>query len=275
MTVKIAVVQPKCTFKHDILERLDRAEEYINEAVNQGASIVCFPEHYPGPVQSARDGGYPYQDRLCEIARREKIYLIAGAMERVNNTDKINLIEVIINPSGTVMGKYVRTTPKGPYIYDAWGVNYQEGEGPLEVFDTEFGKIGVLICSEMFPPELSRILALKGAEIIFYPVGGGLYDLKRSFQTIVKARAVENLLYTATCSNIFGVESGVGLIAGPEEVIAVSQKPGVLVAELDLARIRWLRETEEVFGFPKQYKTLPGVLEWRRPDLYKKNYTEW
>jgi len=275
MKLKIATIQPKCNFKNDTPERLDQAEVYVNEAAAKGASIVCFPEHYPGPVQSAKDGGYPYRDRLCEIAKDNNVYLIAGAMERVGDTDKINLVELVISSSGTVIGKYIRTTPSGPYIYDAWDVNYHEGEGPLEVFDTEFGKIGVLVCSEMFPPELSRILALKGAEIIFYPVGGGLYDLKRSFQTIVKARAVENLLYAATCSNIFGVESGVGLIAGPEEVIAVSPKPGVLVAEIDLERIRWLRETDEVFGFPKQYKTLPGVLKWRRPDLYRKNYPNW
>lgn len=275
MKVKIAVVQPRCTFKGDTPERLDRAEEYINEAVRQGASFVCFPEHYPGPVQSARDGGYPYRDRLCEIARKHKIYLIAGAMERVGGTDKINIIELIIDPTGKIMGKYVRTTPKGPYIYDAWEVNYSEGEGPYEVYDTDFGKIGVLICSEMFTPELTRILALKGAEVVFYPVGGGLAELMRSFQIMVQARAVENLLYTATCCNIFGVEDGVGMIAGPEDVLVVSPKPGVLVAELDMDRIRWLRETEEVFGMTKQYKTLPGVLGWRRLDLYKKYYPEW
>lgn len=277
MKVRIAVVQPVSEpfGAKDTEERLDRAEEYVKDAVGQGASIVCFPEHYPGPVQSSASGGYPYRERLSVIARNNQVYLIAGAIEKAEGTDGLNVIELIINKKGEIIGKYIRTTPKGPYVYEQLGLNYLEGDGPLDIYDTEYGRIGVVICSEMFAPELSRILALKGAEILFYPVGGSLAELTDSFQTIVKARAIENLMYTATCCNIFGVEDGVSLITGPEGLIAKSTKPGVLVAELDLDRIRYLRNTEEVLASPKKYRTLPGVLQWRRPDLYKKNYSDW
>ena len=58
----------------------------------------------------------------------------------------------------------------------------------LKVFDTAYGRIGILFCSEAWVPELSRILALKGAEIIFYPTGMGLAEMIPAWRNIIAAR---------------------------------------------------------------------------------------
>jgi hypothetical protein len=58
------------------------------------------------------------------------------------------------------------------------------------------------------------------------------------------------------------------MIAGPEDVVAQSDRPGVLCADLDLARLRWLRATDDSMANPKPFTALPGLLRARRPALY-------
>ena len=82
------------------------------------------------------------------------------------------------------------------------------------------------------------------------------------------ARAIENLVYTVTCQNIWGMEDGIATVAGPEAVLAESKRDGIICADVDLERLKWLREHEERLDLPKPYKTIPGLLNWRRPELY-------
>lgn len=65
-------------------------------------------------------------------------------------------------------------------------------------------KVGLLICSEIFVPELALVLARNGAELTFAHVGGMLYKLRDTWRCIIWARAIENLCYTATCYSLFG-----------------------------------------------------------------------
>jgi hypothetical protein len=60
----------------------------------------------------------------------------------------------------------------------------------------------------------------------------------------------------------------VGLIAAPEGILAQSADEGILLADLDLDRLEYLRSEEERIVFPKPYQAIPGVLRWRRPELY-------
>ncbi len=139
----------------------------------------------------------------------------------------------------------------------------------MEVMHTELGNLGLLVCSEIFIPELSRILALKGADMIFAPVGGMIYELTASWKTLAWARAIENHVYTIVNQNLYGMEEGVAQISGPEGVLAELRDEGVIVADLDMQRLVWLRNHEESLNLPKAYKTIPGLMAWRRPELYK------
>jgi predicted amidohydrolase len=267
MTVRIAVVQPRSYAGAREAENVALAIRYLEEAAELGARIVCFPELYPGPagVEVEFDA-----DELYGAARRLGLYVLRGKREPASE-GKHHICVELIGRDGMSKGVYRRTTPAGPYIYfdiDVWNFHYEPGD-ELPVFETEYGTIGMLVCSEVYMPELSRILALRGAEIVFYPAGGLINELIPTWRVMLQARAIENLMFTAVSQNLYGVEPGVAMIAGPEGVLASTDEPGVLVADLDLDRARWLREESEKIEMPKQYKVIPGTLEWRRPSLYE------
>lgn len=265
MKVTIGAVQPKSYALEEEPKNLPAAIDYIDQAADRGAQIVCFPEMYPGPVHPANEfDTSPLYDR----ARDRGVYLIRGKRERSGSG--YNICAEVVGPDGRSLGTYRRTTPDGPYVYkdiDSWSLEYVPADR-LPVFDTEFGKIGVLICSEVYVPELTRLLVLEGAEMVFYPSGGCINELMRTWKIMVQARAIENLIYTAACQNIYGVEEGVGMICGPEGVLAEDSGEAVLVAEADLDRLRWLRDQDERIEMPKKYRVVPGTLRWRRPELY-------
>jgi predicted amidohydrolase len=262
MTVRIAVVQPAALSGEREQENAERSLAYLDEAAAAGAKIVCFPELYPGPANPKNSFS---TDQLYEKARSLKVYVIRGRLEPASD-GKFFVGAELIGPAGTSVGSYRRTTPTGPYVYrdiPAWDFDYQAAD-ELPVFETEYGSIGILICSEVYMPELSRALALKGAEIVFYPAGGLINELLPTWRMMLWARAIENLMYTAASQSLYGVEEGVAQIAGPEGIVAGIKNPGVLVADLDLERIRWLRSQQEKIEMPKQYRVVPGTLSWVR-----------
>ena len=273
---RIAVVQPLREKDEDVKKAL----EYFHEAVNQRAMMICFPEGYPGPWSGG--GGvhssisqksieytsleeYPAVKAFTREARDHNVYVTLGLTEREGNNYYNSYL--LIGPHGKVIGKHRKTTPAA---FERLGDGRIVSKGnELNVFKTEYANIGLLICWEALFPELSRILALKGAEIMVYPTGGKLYELMETWRTVIWARAIENLSYVAFCVNLFGKEKGMAMIAGPEEILAETDKEGVITADLDLDRLRWLRETEESMDIPKKYKCVPGLFRYRRPELYK------
>jgi len=276
MKVKISVVQPQTLRLGEEAGNVERALAYLDQAVAKGAQIICFPEMYPGPAHPGNDFA---SEALAEAARRHGVCVIKGRIQRERGGERPrhSVCADVIGPDGRTLGTYRRTEPLTGHVYrdvPAWNFDYLQFD-ELPVFDTPFGRIGVLICSEVYAPELSRILALHGAEIVFYPAGALINELMPTWKTMVWARAIENLMYTAASQNLYGVEEGVGMICSPEAVVAEHRGEAVLVAEADLARVRWLRESEQKIEIPKQYKVVPGLLRWRRPEVYRKNRPDW
>ena len=110
---------------------------------------------------------------------------------------------------------------------------------------------------------------MEGADVVLFPTGGMLYHLSPVWGNLIQARATENLVYTASCVNLFGVEDGFAHICGPEGELASSKVEGVLLADLDLSRLDYLRAEDETLAFPKFYRTIPGLWRHNRPDLYR------
>lgn len=265
MNVRVAAVQPKSFGRTEEPRNLESALGYIDEAADQGAQIVLFPEMYPGPIHHSVE--MDTSDLYAKAAERG-VYLIRGKRVAAHSHEHVSA--ELIGPDGQSLGTYHRTTPGAPYVYrdvEDWDIDYTPA-GDLPVFDTEFGKIGILICSEVYVPELTRVLVLKGARMVFYPSGGCINELMPTWKVMVQARAIENLIYTAACQNIYGVEEGVGMICGPEGVLADDLHDAVIVADVDLDRLEWLRQEDEKIEMPKKYSVVPGTLKWRRPELY-------
>ncbi len=126
-----------------------------------------------------------------------------------------------------------------------------------------------MVCSELWIPETARVLALEGVQLILSPAGGGFTSLTENWQTIVRARAIENLCYVALTNNIWQDEVGAAMIAGPEHVVVSSGTEELLAADLDLERVAWLRDNDDSIVEPKAFSSIPGLLRARRPDLYE------
>lgn len=270
MGVRVAAVQPRS--HHGADEHLNgvQALEWLDRAAGVGADLVVFPEGYPGPTHPA--GTFDAFGPLAERARELGVHVVAGRIEPVAEGAGHHVTLALIDDTGEVVSTYRRTSPVGPYVYhdlDVWQVDYVESSEPPGVVSTRLGRIGMLVCSEVYVPELSRLLAVQGADLIVYPAGGAINELLPGWRTLLWARAIENLVYTAASQNLYAPdEEGVGQIAGPEKILAASTQEGLILADLDLDRLDYLRSQDEQIQFPKPYASIPGVLRWRRPELY-------
>jgi predicted amidohydrolase len=272
-SIRIAVVQSS-TKTDDPPKNVQHALAYIEQAATQGARIICLPETYPGPWTPPME--YDALPELEAKARDLDVFLIAGTVEEVPDDPEhhYNAL-VLLGPAGEI-GRYRRTTPQGPWIYKGgsfWDFGYKAHD-ELPVFDLGECTIGLLICSEVYVPELARQLALQGAEILFMPAGLWKMAQWDTWRVLTRARAIENLTYTATCQNILGHETGnagLAMICSPEGVLVESSVEGVLVADCDLDRIRLLREQQDGRDFPGEKACKAGVLwQWYQPQLYEK-----
>ncbi len=270
MQIRLAAVQPRSASGPSEHENLEQALTLLDRAADAGADLVVFPEGYPGPANPRHE--YDALAPLRARAADRRVHVVASRAEEVASGGGHFMTLHLIDDEGETVGVYRRTTPSGPYVYrdlDAWGFDYVEGSEPPAVFETKLGRIGLLVCSEVYVPELSRGLALDGADLIVYPAGGAINELLSTWRTLLWARAIENLVYTAAVQNLYRPdEEGVGLIAAPERILAQDAGETILLADLDLARLEYLRTEDERIVFPKPYAAIPGVMRWRRPELY-------
>ncbi len=270
MQIRLAAVQPRSYSGREEARNAGTALEWLDRAADEAADLVVFPEGYPGPTNPSND-----YDAFAPLARRAAergVHVVAGRIEHGSGTRYYVTLH-LIDDRGETLGVYRRTSPRGPYIYrdiDAWQFDYLEAPERPRVFDTRLGRVGLLVCSEVYVPELSRVQALARADLLLFPAGGAINELLDTWRTVIWARAIENLVYTAATQNIYeDAEEGVGTIAGPEGILAQSPDVGLLIADLDLDRLEFLRNEDERIEFPKRYRTIPGVLGWRRPELYE------
>ena len=290
-TIRLGLAQTVAHFGADEATNLDNAIGLIGDAGRLGVDLLAFAENFPGPFTEVNR--YGVADEMSAAAREHNVAVAYGTSLPVPDRDNSYYIAtVVVGKDGEECGLYRRTHPVGPYIYrdgPEWNFDYVAADD-FPVIDMPWGKLGISICSEVHLPEISRILALKGAEVCLFPSGLLIDELgyTDNWRTLVRARAIENIMYTATLVNLMDpkvadqfnptgvtlapprevVTAGIGMIASPERVLAESSAPGILTADLDLDRIRFLRTTKEELIIPAPYRTIPGHLSWRRPELY-------
>lgn len=251
-------------------------------AAEAGADLLCLPETFPGiwrdPISPAPE------DALATIAARAGLVLVAGYPEPVPDTGGACYNTVgVFGPDGALLGRYRRTAPDlGAWIYrggEFWDFSWQRASEVVPIA-TAFGPLGICVCSEIFVPELARIHAARGAEVVLMPAGvvGPNSRLYHAWRVLLEARAIENLAYTAVCSNLVRPgDRGLAMIAGPEGVVLDEAGEGVFVGDLDLARIRWLRsERDRAVEEPKPWAAKPGLLrDWRPTDVLRRSADVW
>jgi predicted amidohydrolase len=273
----IAVVQPHSNPPPNDRENVDDAIRWIGRAAAEGADFVCFPESYPGPWRMPAP--YDPSSRIAEAAQKHGVHVVFGTMEPIDNTKGTAYdLTCMAYPDGRAPARYRRTHPNGPWIYSSrtggsgvWEFEWVPGND-FPVFDTPHGKVGLGMCSEVYMPEVSRALALRGAEIIFLPAGlSGGGNLWETWHTLLRARAIENLALVVSTRNIFdpATERGLAIIAGPERTHFESTNVGMTVVEVSLDRVRELRAGWDGNDKTPFCGTKRGLLsQWQRPELY-------
>ncbi len=204
-------------------ENLDQYSKYIGMAADSNADIVCLPEAITlvgtgkSYVEVSEPVPGPTTEYLGSLARQYKMYIVAGLLERdgpvVYNT------AVLIDREGKLAGRYRKVT-----------LPREEIEGGVTpgnsypVFDTDFGRIGMMICWDLQFPEVSQNLAMQGAEVILMPIWGGNL-------TLASARAIENQIWLV--SSTYSMKTGVFDPEG-ELVVEANEQSPVAVIQVDL-----------------------------------------
>jgi predicted amidohydrolase len=276
MTFRIAVVQPISHRPGEDERNVADAERAIERAAGEGAHFVCFPETYPGPWRMPAT--YDPTAALAAAAAKHGVHAVFGTIEPVDAkaATAYNLI-VMAYPDGRPPARYRRTHPNGPWIYTggrSWEFQYVAGDD-FPVFDTAHGKVGLAMCSEVYMPEVTRALALRGAELIFMPAGVDKNRLWTTWRTLIFARAIENLAIVVTTQNLFDhSQRGLAMVATPEEILFESTAAGISTVDVSLDRVRYLRASRDEVGSSAACGAKQGVLgpQWQRPDLYDAFY---
>ncbi|NMC58259.1 MAG: carbon-nitrogen hydrolase family protein [Candidatus Methanofastidiosa archaeon] len=219
MRIALAQICPKTG---DTLGNLKIFENYIVKAAEQEANLIIFPE--------MALTGYGNSDRFFEIAepipgpstefiqklaKKHDIYVVWGMPEEGLKGVLYNSA-AFVGPNGYV-GKWRKLTLPG-HATDQTGPGafpdrrFFRAGTKSPIFETEIGKIGLMICYDTFFPEIARLLTLKGADILIILSGSPSFE-KDIFEPIIKVRAMENTIWLAYC-NLAGEEGGLSYWGG-------------------------------------------------------------
>lgn len=254
----------------------------IEEIGRQGdVRLICLPEFFMGPpwyfpgkihYKGVVDDTIPGRitDKLGELAQKYNAYILGGTIVE-REGDKYYNTSAVISDKGKVLGKARKV-----HCYAAELISIQAGTEQL-IVDTPLGKIGTCVCSDFWIQEMPRMLALKGAEIIYVSGASLIQDIDITRPCIL-ANSVHNVCYTLYTSVVgkavgqraglptFSIEfGGYTTVASPREIMGtLNDEEKVLYAELDLDYLRELRKVDIKFK-----NTLYWGLWGRRPELYK------
>ncbi len=249
-------------------ENLDRMEQLLDEALSKGSEIVCFPElsvsgytiEYPCSLYDHRFS-QEIISRLVKLAKRKSVVLIAGMME-VGPIGPPHIAQVVAGPSG-LMGIYRKT-----HLSPMEKGHFAAGDD-LTVFSHGGVIFGVQLCWEAHFPELSTIMALKGAEIIFMPHASPRtrpQEKLESWLRHMRSRAFDNAAYIVACNQVGQTSEGyifpgVAIVIDPAGHILAEraeETEGMVVATLRAEPLNTIKS-----------HTIRYFLPHRRPELYE------
>jgi predicted amidohydrolase len=261
MRVAVAQIEPKLAEQE---RNLEACFARLDEAAGAGAELLVLPEcAIPGYMFDSAEEALPYAEEIpgpaSEAFERLGVHAICGLLER--DGDTLHNAAILVGPDGLI-GSYRKTHL--PFLgVDRFVVPGDE----LKVFDTALGRIGLIICYDLRFPEVTRTLALHGADIVALPTN---FPMAAKVQTevITVARAAENRVYLL-CANRVGQERW-GEFCGWSQIVdpngkrlaeAGETEEVLLVADVDVEKAR-----DKDYIVPGEYELY--LFGHRRPELY-------
>ncbi|MBN1599300.1 MAG: GNAT family N-acetyltransferase [Bacteroidales bacterium] len=279
--VRLGIVQWQMRLFNSFDAVVEQIEYFIDAVAGYNSDFALFPEFFNAPlmaefdhlgeakaIRSLAQYTQPLREKFIEFAVAYNVNIIAGSMPVVEDGNLMN-ISYFCRRDGSYESYYkIHPTPSE---ISAWGM---KGGDKIQVFDTDCGKIGILICYDIEFPELARIYSQMGVQIIFVPfltdTQNGYYRVRRCAQ----ARAIENECYVAAAGcvgnlprvNNMDIQYAQSAIftpsdfAFPTNAVKAEATPNTemtLIADLDMDLLKELHE----FGSVQNLKD-------RRTDLY-------
>ena len=280
--VRLGLVQWQMRSYNDLDELFTQAEYFVDAVSSYKSDFVLFPEFFNGPLLAqfnhmneadAMRSLAQYTPEICErfhqMAIRYNVNIITGSLPSIEN-GRLHNIGYLCHRNGK-LDKYekIHVTPDEE---SCWGL---EGGKSLKVFETDIGKVGILICYDVEFPELSRLLADQGMQILFVPF---LTDTQNAYMRVrctAQARAIENECYVAISGSVGNLPKVENMdmqysqaavftpcdFAFPSNGIKSEATPNtemILVADVDLSLLNELRS----FGAVRNLRD-------RRKDVYE------
>jgi len=265
MRVAVAQIEPALAENE---RNLDACLARIEEAAAAGAELLVLPEcAIPGYMFDSLEEAMPFAEEipgpsteaLVGACRKLGMHVVCGLLER--DGELLRNAAVLVGPDGLI-GTYRKTHL--PFL----GVDRFVTPGEeLAVHDTPLGRIGVEICYDLRFPEVTRTLALRGADIVAHPTN---FPMAAKVQTevITRARAAENRIFLLTANRVgkerWGEFCGWSQIVDPygkRLAEAGEREEALLVAEIDLELAR-----DKDYVIPGEYELY--LFRDRRPELY-------
>jgi predicted amidohydrolase len=267
--MKIALVQMKVS--PDKATNLQHAENLTREAAAGGADLVMLPEMFcceyrnSAFMENRECPGGPAWQALSRAAADNAVWLIGGSIPETDGDHTYNT-SFVFDRSGRQAALHRKA-----HLFDIdveGGQSFRESQtftagNDLTLFDTEFGRMGLCICFDIRFPELSRLMALEGAKVIFCPASFNMTTGPAHWELLFRSRAVENQVFTAGCASARDADGtyvsyGNSIVVSPwgDIIACAGAEETIVYADLDLERIEKVR------------RELP-LLSARRIDIYR------
>ncbi|MET0372121.1 MAG: N-carbamoylputrescine amidase [Sphingobium sp.] len=277
---KVTVAALQLSFSDDRADNIARVADHVAKAAVRGAKIILPPELFEGPyfcrvedealfASALPLDEHPAVQEMRKVAKSLGVYIPTSFFERDGQHHYNSL--AMIDDQGEIMGLYRKShIPDGPGYEEKY--YFRPGNSGFKVWPTKYGTIGVGICWDQWYPEAARVMALMGAEMLFYPtaIGSEPYDAdldtSRMWRRAMVGHAVSNCM-PVIAANRIGTEGdgedgqtfyGHSFITdewGDFVAEADARDRGALVATLDLEGAR-------------RHRAGMGFFRDRRPDLY-------
>lgn len=242
--IKIALAQVKSKLKNTEYN-LENLRKILENIVYKKVDIICFPElfytgHYLKREEAFELAEYQngrFTAEVKKLAKEFNIHILAGYIEKTEIKGEIYNSCIFIDSQGEIIGNSRKN-----YLWGKEKLNFKRGNS-FPVYNTNFGKIGILICYDNEYPEPARIMALKGAELIFAPSVWSV-GAENRWNIQLSANALFNLFFVAGVNAVGEGICGSSQVFSPDGKIikkASKQNEEILICDIDLDEIEKIR----------------------------------